>query len=82
MSEDWDGISVRGAGKLAATLQNQFEEAVLFRVIATIRDDAITLDDVEDLRWVGPTADFAALAASIDAPGLVARAERLAVDRS
>lgn len=78
----WDGLSVRSGAKLAVTLQDQFELALLFRVIATIRDDAITLPDVEHLRWVGPTPEFTALAASIDADGLAARADRLAAGRA
>jgi 5'-3' exonuclease len=77
---DW-GVSVRGAAKLAATLQADFDLALLFRRIATIERDAPTITDVEQLRWTGPTDEFAALAASLDAPNLAARAERLAETR-
>jgi 5'-3' exonuclease len=77
---DWD-VSVRGAGKLAATLQDQFELALLFRRIATVERDAPTVADVEDLRWAGPTDEFRALAESLEAPNLAARAERLAETR-
>jgi 5'-3' exonuclease len=77
---DW-GVSVRGAAKLAATLQADFELALLFRRIATIERDAPTITDVEQLRWTGPTDELAALAASLDAPNLAARAERLAETR-
>jgi 5'-3' exonuclease len=78
---DWD-VPVRGAGKLAATLRDQFESALLFRRIATVERDAPTVDDVEELRWVGPTPELPALADRIDAPNLVARAERLAQART
>ena len=54
---DWD-VSVRGAGKLAVTLQDQFELALLFRRIATVERDAPTVTDVEELRWTGPTDEF------------------------
>jgi 5'-3' exonuclease len=77
---DW-GVDVRGAGKLAATLQAEFDLAVLFRRIATIELDAPTVDDVEQLRWIGPTDGFRQLAAAIDAPNLALRAERLAQTR-
>jgi 5'-3' exonuclease len=77
---DW-GVSVRGAGKLAATLQADFDLALLFRRIATVELDAPTFDDVDELRWTGPTEAFRSLAESIDAPNLAARAERLAEAR-
>jgi 5'-3' exonuclease len=77
---DW-GVSVRGAAKLAATLRADFELALLFRRIATIERDAPTITDVEQLRWTGPTDELVALAASLDAPNLAARAERLAETR-
>jgi 5'-3' exonuclease len=80
-SADWD-VAVRGAGKLAATLQDQFDLAVLFRRIATVERDAPTVTDVETLRWTGPTPELRALAERLDAPNLAARAERLAEARS
>ena len=79
-ADDWD-VSVRGAGKLAATLQDQFELALLFRRIATVERDAPTVTDVEELRWTGPTPQLRALAERLDAPNLAARAERLAETR-
>ena len=79
-SADWD-VSVRGAGKLAVTLQDQFDLALLFRRIATVERDAPTVTDVEELRWVGPSPEFRALAELLEAPNLAARAERLADTR-
>ena len=79
-ADSWD-VSVRGAGKLAATLQDQFELALLFRRIATVERDAPTVTDVEELRWTGPTPELRELAESLDAPNLAARAERLAETR-
>jgi 5'-3' exonuclease len=78
---DWD-VTVRGAVKLAATLQEQFDEALLFRMIATIRTDAPTITSVDELRWTGPRADLAEVADRLDAPRLVARAQKLAASRS
>jgi len=79
-ADDWD-VSVRGAGKLAATLRDQFELALLFRRIATVERDAPTMADVEELRWEGPTDELGRLAEVIDAPNLAARADRLAETR-
>ncbi|MCB0975838.1 MAG: flap endonuclease [Acidimicrobiales bacterium] len=73
----WE-VEVRGAAKLARTLAEGIDDALLFRTIATIAYDAPTVTTVDELRWSGPTADLAALSEEIDAPELLARAERLA----
>ena len=77
----WE-VTVRGGAKLAQTLQDNLELALLFRTIATIAIDAPTVGSVDELQWYGPGADFAELANSIDAPGLATRAARLAEERS
>jgi 5'-3' exonuclease len=71
----WD-VHVRGAAKLSATLNEQLELAMLFRTIATIVTDAPTMASVDELRWTGPTPEFAELAERIDATRMVARLER------
>ena len=54
-------------------------DAVLFRTLATLRRDAITLaGGVEDLRWRGPTPAFADVAAALEAPALASRAASIA----
>ncbi|MCU0269518.1 MAG: flap endonuclease [Acidimicrobiales bacterium] len=77
---DWD-VSVRGAAKLAAVLQQQYDDALLFRRLATLVGDALPGLSVDDLAWTGPRPDFADLARRIDAPNLVARVERLVAAR-
>jgi hypothetical protein len=77
----WD-ITVRGSAKLAASLHNQYEEALLFRTIATTQKDAPTVANVDELEWTGPKPELAKLAESIDAPGLTERAVKLAKARS
>ncbi len=72
----WDVAGLRGAPKLSATLQAQLADALLFREIATVVTD-IDVGTVDEWHWTGPTAGFAAVAAEIDAPDLVAFAERL-----
>jgi 5'-3' exonuclease len=77
---DWE-VAVRGAAKLAATLQDGREDARLFKDLATLRIDRSLLGAVDELRWRGPTGDFAALCAAMDAPGIARRAEALAAAR-
>ena len=60
------------------TLQECRDDAVLFKELATLRIDRSLLGRVEDLRWRGPTSDFARVCADLDAPGLGRRAEALA----
>ncbi len=76
-ADDW-AVTVRSAGKLARTLREQFDHALLFRRIATLELDAPVMDDVDDLRWTGPTPGFADWCERLDAPGLGERADELA----
>jgi 5'-3' exonuclease len=76
-SRDWGLPALRGAEKLAVTLRDNLELALLFRRIATIETD-VPVGVVDDWRWQGPTAGFAAFAARLDAPHLAERATRLA----
>lgn len=76
-SDDWD-VTVRGAAKLSATLNENLDEALLFRKIATIDTCAPTISNVDELRWTGPRSDLQAVAEQLDATALVARAEKLA----
>jgi 5'-3' exonuclease len=78
---DWD-VSVRGAPKLAATLQADYAHAVLFKDLATLRVERSLLDATEDLHWLGPTAEFPKVCDVIDAAPLAVRAERLAAARA
>ena len=73
----WE-VTVRGAANLNATLRERWGEALLFRDLATLRVDRSLVDDIDDLRWSGPTPAFANLAPTLDAGALVDRAKRLA----
>jgi 5'-3' exonuclease len=77
----WD-IPVRGALRLAATLAEQRERALLFRELARLRTDAPIAADVDGLCWSGPRPDFAAWSARLGAPALDERASRLLTTRS
>ena len=60
-------VNAMNAGGLANTLSIQREQALLFRTLATLRTDIQLFDDVEQLRWSGPTPEFDAFAARFDA---------------
>jgi 5'-3' exonuclease len=60
-------VNAASASTLASTLFSEYEQALLFRKLATLRADIPLFDDVEQLRWKGPTPAFAALAARMDA---------------
>ncbi len=66
---DWRewGVNVAGPKALSATLVANRDQALLFRVLATLRTDIPVFDSVDQLEWKGPTPDFAPLAARLDA---------------
>ena len=77
----WDVPGVRGAAKLATTLQSQLDDALLFRELARLSVEGPIVGVVDDWQWRGPTAALDALAAQVDGPGLAARARRLVKQR-
>jgi 5'-3' exonuclease len=78
--ERWE-VTVSGARRLATTLVERFEEALLFRTLATLRLDADVPTTADELRWTGPTPELAGVGDRLDAPRLVERAEALAGSR-
>ncbi len=72
----WE-VSVRGSAKLAATLAENRELAMLFRRIATIDDAAPTFDGLDELKWAGPTPEFPELMGRLGGDHLVERADSL-----
>ena len=69
------GVNAANAGALAVTLIRERERAFLFRDLATLRTDIPLFEDVEQLRWEGPTPEFAQLAGRLDARARVMAAE-------
>ena len=59
-------VKAANASALADTLSRERDRAVLFRTLATLRTDIALFDDVDQLRWNGPTPAFAALAEQLD----------------
>jgi 5'-3' exonuclease len=80
LAMEWE-VPVRGAMRLATTLAEQRDRALLFRELATLRADAPIGVDVDALRWTGPRAEFAAWSARLGAPALRERAVTLAAAR-
>lgn len=65
-------VNVANASALADTLIADRDLALLFRTLATLRTDLTLFEDLDELRWNGPSAAFDNLAAKLDA----ARAEK------
>ena len=76
----WDVPGLRGAQKLAATLAENRDLAMLFRTIATVRRD-VPVGTVGEWRWAGPTSTFADTCDQLGATQLKARVDRLCVQR-
>ena len=60
-------VNATGASAISATLAREWEHAMLFRTLATLRTDIPLFEDVDQLKWTGPTAAFPELAARLDA---------------
>jgi 5'-3' exonuclease len=63
---EWQ-VNVANAGALAHTLSRERDHALLFRTLATLRTDIALFDDVDQLRWNGPTPGLDEIAARLDA---------------
>src|SRR5205807_10195943 len=57
----------------ATVLGDGRDRALLFKQLATLRTDAPLFRDVDELRWRGPTDDFAARAERLGDPRLLSR---------
>jgi 5'-3' exonuclease len=73
-------VNAPNAGALADTLRREWDHALLFRKLATLRTDLALFDEVEQLRWNGPKPEFEALATELD--GAVTEARRAASRKS
>jgi 5'-3' exonuclease len=66
--------SIRKARSLSESLFNAWNDAVLFRTLATLRLDVPVFDTVADLRWKGPRSNFAEYCQRMKSPELLRRA--------
>ena len=65
-SKEWF-VNAANAGALANTLVREREQALLFRTLARLRTDIPLFENVDELRWAGPTPEFDVIAAKLDA---------------
>ena len=70
---DWHP-SIANARRLSTSLVNSWNDALLFRKLATLRLDAPVFDTVDDLRWRGPHRNFEAQCRAMGSPDLFGRA--------
>jgi 5'-3' exonuclease len=73
--KDWQEWhpSIRRARALAESLFSAWDDALLFRTLATLRLDVPVFDQVEELRWKGPRADFEEGCRRMKSPELLRR---------
>jgi 5'-3' exonuclease len=71
--KDWHP-SIKRARALAESLFGAWDDALLFRTLATLRLDAPVFNTVEELRWKGPRTDFEEHCRRMKAPDILRRA--------
>ncbi|MFZ0286919.1 MAG: 5'-3' exonuclease H3TH domain-containing protein [Terriglobales bacterium] len=73
--KDWRNWhpSIRRARPLAESLFSAWDDALLFRTLATLRLDVPVFDTIEALRWNGPRAGFEKHAQRMKSPELLRR---------
>ncbi|MGE5113509.1 MAG: 5'-3' exonuclease [Acidobacteriaceae bacterium] len=77
--KDWTKwhASIRKARPLSETLFSNWNDALLFRKLATLRLDTPVFQTLEELRWTGPREDFQECCRRLNADGLLKRATGL-----
>ena len=68
----WDS-SIKRAKGLAESLFRSWDDALLFRTLATLRLDAPVFESLDELKWEGPHPEFAKLCERLRAPDLYRR---------
>jgi 5'-3' exonuclease len=65
--------SIGSAQRLSTSLFNSWNDALLFRTLATLRLDAPVFDRVDDLGWKGPRSNFEEQCRIMGSPDLFSR---------
>lgn len=80
--KDWRewNLSIRNARTLSASLFTAWDDALLFRTLATLRLDVPVFDTVEDLRWQGPRSGFEEHCRRLRSPDLFTRTTALKIE--
>ena len=73
--KDWRTwhASIKKARPLSESLFSAWDDALLFRTLATLRLDVPVFETVDELRWQGPRADFEETCRRMKAPDLLRR---------
>ena len=79
--QKWDP-SIRRARALAEALFLAWDEALLYRTLATLRLDVPVFDSVDDLRWTGPPDNFEQSCERLRAKDLYRRVSAKALSKS
>lgn len=74
--------SIRRARPLAEALFSAWNDALLFRTLATLRLDVPVFESVEELRWKGPRGDFEVVCERLRAAPLYRRVSERAPSNS
>ncbi len=74
---DWHPL-IRRARPLAQSLFTNWDDAMLFRTLATLRLDVPVFKTLADLRWRGPRPEFESVCKRLKAPELLRRASAAA----
>jgi 5'-3' exonuclease len=69
---DWPS-SIRGATRLSESLFSHWDDALLYRMLATLRLDVPVFENVDELLWNGPRSNFEEFCRRIKAPDLLRR---------
>jgi 5'-3' exonuclease len=74
--KDWRAwyLSLNNARRLSKSLFESWEDALLFRTLATLRLDAPVFESVDDIRWNGPRTGFEGQCKAMESPELFDRA--------
>ena len=73
---EW-AMQVRSSQKLSDTLNNDYELALLFKLIATIDYEAPTFETVSELKWNGPKDNYENILKSIDGDRILQRLDKM-----
>jgi 5'-3' exonuclease len=73
---DWP-VSIRNSRNLSAILNEHWNDALLYRTLATLRLDVPVFEDVFELEWKGPKSGFEAVCTRLRAPDYLRRANNV-----
>jgi len=79
-ASDWK-VQVRSMDKLATTLRDDFDNALLFRDLATLRKKKPRLTSPDKIRWKGPRSNFTETSLILEEPTLERRVADLVASR-